>query len=153
MIDRSVIREVVNTVRSIEHAINPTIQDVFTRFDNLIKEIQTDDQLFDKGIKSTGLSITPSYAVSTIQRKIKKNQPFDRVTLRDTGLYYESIEVDAQDDQLIISTNLFYAKFLRDRYGDDVLGLTAENLKELLDQLVIPKLKSNIENIIDRNKL
>jgi len=152
-INTSILDSVKSTVTKIEEVINPTIQDVLNRAANLIKDLQTQDQMFDKGQKSTGLSITPSYAQSTISIKQKKGQPTDRVTLKDTGDYYESIIVDAQATQLIIRSNITYAVFLANRYGSDVLGLTVENLTNIVNQLIVPQLDKNINNIIIENQL
>lgn len=153
MIDRSIIRQVKDTLGEIKKEIFPTMQDVFTRAQDLIKDIQTQDQLFDEGIKSTGISITPLYAESTKKRKTKLGQPTDRVTLKDTGDYYDSITVEAKTDRLIIMTNITYASFLTARYGDDVLGLTVENMTEIVNQLLIPEIEKRTLDIIDKNSL
>lgn len=148
MINKSVIASVKRTLGKIEESLFPTLKDVFAVRGDIIKEIQTEEQLFDKGETSKGISITPSYARSTISIKIKKNQPFDRVTLKDTGDFYNSVNVIAQKDQVIIEATAEYAKYLTGRYGKDILGIQDMELTKFFKRYIVPELDKNIYRII-----
>lgn len=116
----------------------------------LIIELNTNEQLF-KGIDSTGRtleSIGGGYAPLTIEIKKSKGQPYDRVTLKDTGEFYESfdvrpfkggfrIEADAikEDDDLTME------------WGEDIIGLTEESKERLVihyRNAIIQELKKKI---------
>ena len=153
MINKRVISSVKKTLGNIESSLFPTLKDVFTKRADIIKEIQTDEQLFTKGEDSKGISITPSYANSTISFKIKNNQPFDRVTLKDTGGFYASINVIADNDKLVIETSIEYAKYLTAKYGKEILGIQDMELKEFVKRYIEPELETNICKIISTEKL
>lgn len=99
-------------------------------------------QLFELGEDSTGRrlwSFSPSqpYSPYTMQIKQAKGQPTDRLTLKDTGRFYESFKVVVGSDEFIIDangqksdTNLF------DEYGDDILGLNKFSMDEFLEKLL-----------------
>lgn len=104
-------------------------------------------QLFVDGINSLGEtleSIGGGYSDVTIEIKKEKGQPIDRVTLLDTGKFYDSFKITRTKDSLIIEadpikdqTNLF------DEWGRDILGITDEN-KAILNERLIPKIKKII---------
>lgn len=151
-IDKSILRKVRRTVNKIENAIYPTMQQVFNKYDNVIKEYNTQQQLFDKGQDSKGLSLKP-YARSTISIKIRKGQPTDRTTLKDTGAFYNDVNVIAEPDKLIIEASIEYAKYLVARYGEDILGVQNQNLQDFYDKYIEQQLDKNINKIISANKL
>lgn len=82
------------------------------------------------GVRSDGQAITPGYAASTIEQKKKKGQPYDRVTLRDTGLFHQKIMVYADNENIYIDSDVEYSKYLAERYTDKIFGLEKQNRKE-----------------------
>lgn len=120
---------------------------------NLIVELNTQDQLFDKGIDSLGKSLEPPYSPFTVRLKQEKGQPTNRVTLKDTGDFYNSFSafVDSSADIIISSDSIKYAFDgawdLLDIYGKNVEGLTQQNLEIINTKLIVPiqkYIKSNI---------
>jgi len=99
-----------------------------------IIQMNTEDQLEEDGVFSTG-ERTGDYADSTKMYKRSKGQRLDHITFKDSGAFYNSwvVEVDSKgftidaDGQVSADTNLF--KF----YGEDILGLTDENRKHIID--------------------
>lgn len=99
-------------------------------------------QLFELGEDSEGKrlwSFSPSqpYSPYTIKLKEAKGQPTDRLTLRDTGKFYESFRIMVGRDEFIIdangqkdNSNLF------DEYGDNILGLNKFSMEELVERLL-----------------
>ena len=96
-------------------------------------------QLYELGEDSLGKSLG-DYANTTIEGtssflgKKQKAQPFDRITLKDTGGFYASFivkpykggfEIDA--DATAGDKNLF------DELGNDILGLNDENLQIIIN--------------------
>ena len=89
-------------------------------------------QLYNFGINSEGKSIG-EYSDNTIQIKAFNGQPVDRVTLYDTGEFYESFIVIANQkgfkitaDPIKEDSNLF------EDWGKNIVGLTKENEELLL---------------------
>lgn len=94
--------------------------------------LNTIEQLYNKGEDSEGLDLYPFYSKNTILYKQEKGQPYDRVTLKDTGAFYKSFTVTVANDYFEIDAdpvkeenNLFSI------YGEDVLGLTEESKTEI----------------------
>lgn len=97
----------------------------------IIQTIQ--DQLFNTGEDGLGNSLG-TYKPFTIQYKKRKNQPFDRITLKDTGDFYSSYYVksflggfiiDASRPEKDLFTNLF------DRYGEDIIQPNEDSLEKI----------------------
>ena len=112
--------------------------------DDFIISLNQDGQLFDLGIDSTGRllsTIGGDYAASTVEKKKSEGLPFDRITLFDTGAFYDSFIVKARKDEFeIIANTLKDGNDLQDDWGNKILGLTDESIEELqgefLQQLI-----------------
>lgn len=152
-INRNIIKHVKKTVEEIEKSLFPTLKEVFDRYQGVIKEYNTEEQLYNNSIDSKGLTIQPSYAQSTVNYKRKKGQISIRVTLKDTGDFYESVQIIPQDDKLIIETSIEYAKYLTKKYGKDILGVTDENLETFYKKYISQEIEHKTDEIISKNKL
>lgn len=95
---------------------------------------QQKEQLFD-GIRSDGKDITPPYAYATVVIKSMKGQPYDRVTLKDTGNFYAGIYADPQGDKMYIDSRDSKANALQEKYGDEVLGLGGEYRQPYIEKV------------------
>lgn len=109
----------------------------------LVIELNTQNQLFEKGIDSEGVSLDSiggGYAPATVFIKTNErtpSQPVDRITLKDTGEFYESFRVLPQSDGILITAEtLKDGKDLQIRWGADILGLTEESKKMLIFNLI-----------------
>lgn len=152
-VNKASFKKLKDTIKEIENSIFPTLQQVFTTESDEIKDIQTDVQLFTKSEDRLGIKIHPKYTDFTISIKLSKGQPTDRVTLKDTGAFYRSINVVANSNQLIIETSIEYARKLVEKYGKDILGIQDMEMKEFVIRFVMPQIKKNISNIIERNRI
>ena len=99
---------------------------------NAIIEMNTEDQLFDKGIDSEGASLGQYSEFTVVSKKIK-GQRFDHITLKDRGLFYDSwvVVVDARAIVIDADDVADYDRPLFTVYGEDVLGLTDSNMERL----------------------
>lgn len=104
------------------------------------------DQM-DKGQLNTGEQIKPAYTANTIARKKAKGQPFDRVTLHDTGKFYDSIAVQVDNDHINISSPVDYSLSLELKYTSKIFGLNAENSKKYNFGPFWSVFKRNVEHI------
>ncbi len=100
-------------------------------------------QLF-AGLRSTGTEIKPSYAPYTILVKDQKGQPTDRVTLKDSGSFYDGIEVDVNSETYNLSSSDEKTDELMKKYGDRIFGLTKESRGEYVAFTFFPALREKI---------
>lgn len=96
---------------------------------DLVVKLQQ-EQLYS-GVRSDNSEITPPYTSFTEQTKIRKGQPFDRVTLKDTGAFYESINLSITKQFAEIFATDPKTNDLQEKYGENILGLTPENIEIL----------------------
>lgn len=148
MLNLAPIRHLKQKVVSLELLVNQALKDTFEQNEDLLIEIQTQVQLFQKGETSKRISIVPSYAQSTINKKKRKNQPFDRVTLKDTGALYNSVKFEAFDDKLVITTNVPYTKYLTAKYGADIFGIQDLEMEDFLEKYYLPFYKRSAKKLL-----
>lgn len=103
--------------------------------------LNTIDQLFNKGEDKLGRtleSIGGGYSPYTIQIKQQKGQPTDRVTLKDTGDFYNSFSVLNQDTYIeIIANPIKNGKDINTEWGGYVIGLQPQNMIKIIDEIKI----------------
>lgn len=100
-------------------------------FTDYIIELNTKNQLYDKGIDAKGERIG-SYSAKTKAIKDANGEISDHVTLLDTGKFYESFRVFLQGSDLIISADTIKdTDDLIFKYGQDILGLNEDSLEKL----------------------
>ena len=102
----------------------------------LIIFLNTDDQLGQDHVDSLGQEL---FNVFTNRSYYSQNDPKGRAgqpyTLNDTGAFWDSFTVAVQQGRIIIDANPFKdGDNLFDAYGQDVLGLTDENLQILINE-------------------
>ena len=104
-----------------------------------ILELNIKDQLFDKGVNSDNV-VVGLYTPATELLSEGKKKAGSHFTFFDSGEFFDSfrfiplktgfrIEADGQKDD----DNLF------DKYGDNLVGLTQENI-DFLPEILIPKI-------------
>ena len=107
------------------------------RITNMIIDLNTNEQLFEQGVDSEGRdlkSIGGDYSYVTKDIKSFKNQPYDHITLKDTGDFYRSFIVRAYAGRIVITADTIKDDDdLTDRWGTDILGLTKESREKLVD--------------------
>lgn len=118
-----------------------------------IIRLNTDVQLFENGLNARGVSLESiggEYAPLTVMLKREQGLPFTRITLYDTGEFYASFKVTAKRTAFIIKADTIKQGIdnkgrptrtdLVDRWGDDILGLNNDSIKEI-SSLIIEELK------------
>lgn len=97
------------------------------------------------GKRSDGSEITPTYSDLTIILKEEKGQPSDRVTLKDTGDFWDSLTVDVDSDTFTMDATDSKTDRLSKKYGDKILGLSDESKREeYIPLYFFPELKNRI---------
>lgn len=118
------------------------IAEIIERNDWQIIGWNADDQLYDKGITATGVSIWDyaPYSPVTIQYKQEEGQPYDRVTLRDTGEFHQSFYLQIDNEKFAFDAEDWKTRELLRQYGDEIMGLTDYNIQRLEDEILLPEL-------------
>lgn len=119
-------------------------QEVIKENESVIVDMNAENQLFEKGVNALGVSISSyrPYSDKTVEIKKMKGQPYNRVTLRDTGDFHSAFFVRVSRENFSIDSTDWKTKKLEKKYGDqkgDIFGLTDENLTELITEYVAPE--------------
>lgn len=130
------------------------LQQIIWDNDAYIIDMNAEEQLFEQGINRLGVDIMDyaPYSPLTIEIKELKGQPTNRVTLRDTGDFEESFFLEVGDKQFEIKAADYKTEGLIKKYGRQILGLTTENIGELIWQYIFPDLIKQTKNVIYGNK-
>jgi len=145
-----VVETFIKRLNEMEASINKSIQSSINSNKEVLIEQQTDGQM-NKGKDANNITMQPSYALSTKKYKQGKGQPIDRVTLKDTGKLYDSINIQANTTQAVISTNVNYFKYLIDHYSNNkILGIQQKATEEFLEKYTIPEIEKNFKAIIKK---
>lgn len=92
------------------------------------------DRLFS-GKRSDGTDIEPEYKFVTTDIKLRKGQPTDRVTLKDTGDFYEGIFAETWDGkEVLIDSSDPKSGELKEKYGEGLFGITDDDSPELKEK-------------------
>lgn len=118
------------------------VKQIISNNEAYIVYMNAEEQLYEQGINSLGVKISDykPYAALTIEIKRIKGQPTNRVTLRDKGDFHSSFYVDAGDSQFEIKAADEKTSDLIRKYGRQILGLTDDNIKELIWEYIYPDL-------------
>ncbi len=113
-------------------------------------------QLFDLNINSEGValsSIGGDYSKTTLALSNTPKKSKSSINLIDTGEYYESFRVDIgslKDDFFTIDSDPEKDNgSLFDRWGEDIEGLTEENLGHLADKILEAFVPLFLEEILE----
>lgn len=121
-----------------ETLITISVEDTAAEFGKLNTEQMYEGQL------STGEAITPSYSANTVKIKKKKGQPYDRVTLKDTGDFYRGYHLQVISGELVEDSNVQYAPVLEKKYSPAIWGLNDANHEEYVNEFLAPDLQAKV---------
>lgn len=139
------IDQVIQNVKTFQQEVDSVIIDIIKENEDLVIQMNVDN-LF-AGIKNNGERIVPPYAASTVKRKKRKGQPFNRVTTRDQGDHHESIFIKYKEDEFELDASDFKKQYLVRKYGSDLYGLTEANietLKGIIEEKLLLELRKRI---------
>ena len=137
------LESLANRVKSLN--INDMIHELSenTEFMDYIIELNTRNQLYDKGVNANGIrldSIGGEYSTNTIvgvpgrfQGKMELGLPTDRITLFNKGKFYESFITFFNGKDIVLSADTIKNNWdgaidLLDRWGKEILGLNEDSL-------------------------
>lgn len=126
------IDELIDFFEKINQEIDKVFIDLIKDNERFVIELNA-EQLF-AGIDNDGDKITPPYKSSTIKRKKRKGQPYNRVTTKDEGDHHASIFVsydNNEDGCFELFADDFKTQYLVRKYGKKLYGLTEESIDKL----------------------
>ena len=127
------LRQIINTLYKLPQAIEDGFF-IALQTQTLLLEERNRDHLF-VGERDDQTQITPPYRPYTKKVKAQNGQPFDRVTLRDTGSFYRSIRYKVEDKTLRAYSLDPKYKPLDGKYSTSqgkILGISKDTKNELL---------------------
>ena len=139
------------SLEGINHGLETQAISIVRENDNILIDMNL-EQLY-AGLNSKGQSLESiggPYSPSTIQIKMAKGQPIDRVTLRDEGDFYEAFFVDDIPGGWSISSNDWKTSELIADWGADIFGNTEADEEEFNMEYLLPGL---VEWILSNIKL
>jgi len=141
------LRNLITKLKQFEGTLIQAIEKAIRDNEEFILALNYEDQLYDKGIRNDSKKIVPSYAESTIKRKKRKNQPTGRVTLRDENIFHRSFYIYYGSGNFEIMTTDPIEPFLTYRYGEQILGLTDENLRYVIEKIIAPVIIEKLKEL------
>lgn len=154
------LRSLAQNVKSLSVDELMTVLGNDTSFLEYVVYLNTEKQLYEQGIDAQGRyldDIGGGYSDVTIfgdasrgiAGKLFKNQPIDRVTLKDTGEFYDSFRafVDGSKDITISANAIKDSTDLVVEWGGSIIGLNQDSLvllKEKALNILIPYIKEKL---------
>lgn len=119
--------------------------------EDIIVYLNAQEQLYEKGINALGVHISDymPYKPLTIRIKKMKGQPTDRVTLRDEGDFEKSFYLSVNNKEFEIKASDWKAEDLVKKYGKDILGLSEDNINELVKEYIVPAILEQLKDAIN----
>lgn len=148
MTTEQTIDSVIEGLQKFENEVDQYVLDVVEENKEIVLDLNTEEQLFEKGIDSKGEKILPNYTPYTVNIKQVLGQPTDRVTLRNTGNFHNSFYLKRAAKEIEISATDEKTEALVDKYGNEIFGLTPENLEEISENYVKPALEQKIKDLL-----
>jgi hypothetical protein len=113
-----------------------------------IERMNIDDQMLE-GIDNTGASIQPEYAPFTIEIKQALGQPTDRVTLRNEGDFHKGFSLEIAGGKIYADSTDEKTEKLVTKYGEDIFGLTPENLASFVEVFLKPRMIDKFKKVVN----
>lgn len=122
------------------------VRDLILRNSDYILQLNK-DQLNEKGVNSQGVEIASymPYSPNTVARKARKHQPYDRVTLKDTGKFQAGFQLIVTKGSFRVTSIDKKTDKLVEKYGPYIFGLTSESRDRLISEVIIPALLDQID--------
>lgn len=146
------LKNLIFRLRKFKEILPQELREEIMENKSVIVKMITEKQLYERGVNGKDVFIASyaPYVPRTIQVKLKKGQPTDRVTLKDTGEFYDSFDVVFDENGFYVTSDDEKAKYLVEKYGREIFKLTDENLTTLLQEYIRPiltiKLRMFLQN-------
>lgn len=146
------IRNLEYRLRAFKDSLPDFLEGIIRDKEDVIVSAITNDQLYRRGINGKGIKIMSyrPYTARTVEEKILKGQPTSRVTLRDTGAFYESMHVVFDSEGFYIEAIDDKTPYLIEKYGGEILRLTDKNFTRIIRSHIRKELVKKLKQVIKR---
>lgn len=142
------ISTIVKNLQRYKATLPGLVLDCVRLHEHTILDLNTQDQLFDKGVTREGQPIEPPYQQLTVSIKRQTGQPTDRVTLKDTGDFHQSFFIAYGGDSFSIGATDSKARKIERKYGSEIYGLTDSNLTIAINEMKPDIFEKSIKMIL-----
>lgn len=141
-------REINDLIDKLNKVPGELPQIVASEINQVISEVEDlNIAQLQAGIDSQKKQIKPDYTDYTKSIKQAKGQPTNRVTLKDEGDFYKSITYKADAKGVEYKATDIKTTALEEKYGEEILGLTDDNIFEVVN-LIENEIADNLLKII-----
>lgn len=143
------LRNLEYRLRAFKDNLPELLEDIIRDKENIIVSAIANDQLYRRGINGQGkkiMSYAP-YTARTIKNKRKKGQPTTRVTLRDTGIFHESMFLVFDSEGFYVTASDDKVSFLIKKYGEEIFRLTDKNFTRIIQSHIRKELIKRLKQI------
>lgn len=105
-------------------------------------------RLYNYGLDGSNSPIG-EYAESTKKSKESKGQQSKFVTLRDTGAWYRSIDINLLGSEIYITADPQLTAELMEKYSSRILGLTPEDEEWVVTEILDRRIQEELDKIKD----
>lgn len=137
------IRNLSYRLRKFKELLPEHLEKLIRENETVIISMITEEQLYEHGINGKNVPIMSymPYTERTIKNKIYKGQPYDRVTLKDTGAFYKDFYVECDSEGFTIRSSNNKADELEEKYGLLIYRLTNSNFTVFVREYLRPELQ------------
>ncbi len=150
----SPIQSMINALRDFRQRKDFYVLECVRENEAVVIDANAEEQLFERGENRLGVSIADyqPYSPVTVEEKRLRGQPYNRVTLRDTGDFESSFYIRYMDDGFEITASDWKTDDLVRKYGREIFGLNRENLDDLARSYILPFLREKLVETINNRK-
>lgn len=136
------IDQLINSLQEFNRDIYQFLQEIIRKNENEIADLNSQIQLKETGENAIGISIMnyAPYAPLTIEIKKQKGQRTDIVNLTDTEDFINSFYIEIGNESFEIKANDWKTEELKEKYGEEILGLNEENIHDVIWIYIYPYL-------------
>lgn len=87
-----------------------------------------------------------AYSKNTIERKKRKGQKYNIITLRDSGVFYNSMFLELDGANYEVSSKDPKAPKLVDTYSESILDFTFKQQNDVVENIVDPALQKYLDD-------
>lgn len=139
MATSGMIDNALESVRISRRSLEDQALRIVAEIQDIILDYNREKQMFGKGIDSTG-SLLKAYKPFTIALKKQKGEVYNRTTLLDTEDFYKGFYLTANNGVFEINSSDIKTPALKEKYGNDIFGLTPDNEGKINFEEIYPRL-------------
>lgn len=140
----------IKLIDKLENEIPFIIKRTIEKFGFVIIDYIANKQMDQKGEDGEGKKIRPKYTLGYARLRIKKGLQADHVDLHFSGKFHANLEIEVRDNEFVIKSNVAYDKYIEGKYGENLLLVQEQYLKDFVEKYIYPELKKQFNDTLTR---